>query len=300
MARMKVKDMSRRQQKAVFANMTDDKYLRKLENAEDYRARMAYLKHKHDLAESAEDKLFDVWNNKKLTYRQKMTKVGEIKADAKKRLERYQKEERATGTVSKIRKENVRRFEKEYGIGKVGNKKRVSLDELEKGAKIEYKEHKGEGRFSMANARNIAARNLKKDKKYYSVSAVYNRKPPVKKSIFLVRFLNKKTKRRDFKEISAENRKDARKILLSQKKDVGVISINKKTPQAFLLEKKLAKRKTKIRKLPRDKLYKDAYDTKSEAEDIKYYLEGEGKKDVYIFKDESGTWNIAYNEANEE
>ena len=147
--------------------MTDDKYLRKLENAEDYKTRMDYLKRKHDLAENTEDRLFDVWNNKKLTYRQKMAKVSKIKADAKKRLERYQKTEKATGIVSKIRKENLKRFEEKYGVAKTQKTQRVSLEELEKGAKVEYL--RGDRKLmTMETARRMAANNLKKNPKYYA------------------------------------------------------------------------------------------------------------------------------------
>lgn len=63
------------------------------------------------------------------------------------------------------------------------------------------------------------------------------------KTLYLVKFVNKDTKQRDFREISAKNRKDARKILLRQQNNVGIISIHEKTAKATLLEKKLLARK---------------------------------------------------------
>ncbi|GAG60469.1 unnamed protein product, partial [marine sediment metagenome] len=277
MGHAKVKDMSRRQQKAVFANMSDDGYLRRLESAEQYHKRVAYLKNKHDLAETTEDKLFDVWNNKSLTHRQKMTKVAAIKADAAKKLKAYQKVETGATVTGQIRATQSKRFVEKYGIAGVKKTDRASLEELESGAKYEYKyaNHKTIG---MASARALAAKNLKSDHDYYKkkykklgedkdkdgtanfldcepnnpkkqhddlarYAAGKEHIPTTsKKSVYLIRFVDKKTKLKKFKEVSATSRKDARKVFLNQTKNAGVISISKKTPRGVLLEKKLARR----------------------------------------------------------
>jgi len=47
----------------------------------------------------------------------------------------------------------------------------------------------------------------------------------------------------------------------------------------------------------RQKLYKDAYATQEEADDIADYLtKSEHKQNVYVFKDKIGDYNIAYND----
>lgn len=59
---------------------------------------------------------------------------------------------------------------------------------------------------------------------------------------------------------------------------------------------RLAKRKEKEVVTHRDKYYKDAYKSEKEAESTANYLAKQGKKDIYIFQDGDGDWNIKYNE----
>lgn len=121
--------MPRRQQKAVFAKMTDDGYLAALEGAEKYKQRRAYLLKKKELSETYEDKIFQIYNNPQLTHRQKMARIANIKKEATKKLQKYQAEE-SHSIVAEMREENVRRFNKEYDIREVpvsGEKYIVSL-----------------------------------------------------------------------------------------------------------------------------------------------------------------------------
>lgn len=115
---MRVKDMGRQQQKAVFAHMTDDRYLATLQGAEKYRARRDYLLKKKELSETYEDKIFDIYNNQKLTHRQKMARISQLKKTAASKLNKYQSEH-AGSIVGEIRQENLRRFKKDYDIKEV-------------------------------------------------------------------------------------------------------------------------------------------------------------------------------------
>lgn len=117
-----VKSMPRQQQKAVFAKMTDDGYLKVLEGAEKYKQRRSYLLKKKELSETYEDKIFNIYNSKKLTHRQKMTRIAGLKKDAKKKLDKYQAETSGS-IVGEIRAENWERFKKGYYIEEVPVKK---------------------------------------------------------------------------------------------------------------------------------------------------------------------------------
>jgi len=255
-----VKDMGRKQQQAVFANMGDSGYLRRLESAEQYKRRTEYLKRKHDLAEDVEDKLFDVWNNKNLTHRQKMIKASALKKDAKKKLESYQKAEFAPTITGKIRATQEKRFAEKYGISGVRKTNRASLEELEGGAKYEYKygKHKVIG---MESARVLAAKNLKSDSDYY---------------------------KKKYKALSDDNDKDGVANFLDCEPN------NPKKQHDDLARYAAGKEHIPT---TRQHLYKDAYKTKEEAEDIADYLtKDEHKRDVFVFKDKDGDWNISYNE----
>jgi len=110
--------MPRNQQKAVFANMTDDRYLATLEGAEKHRQRRDYLLKRNDLAETYEDKIVQVYNSSKLTHRQKMAKIAGLKKEAKKKLDAYQ--EGQSGSIAgEIRADNLRKFNKQYSIEEV-------------------------------------------------------------------------------------------------------------------------------------------------------------------------------------
>ncbi len=113
-----VKNMPRRQQKAVFAKMTDDGYLATLEGAEKYRQRRSYLLKKKELSETYEDKIFNIYNSKRLTHRQKMARIANLKKDASKKLKKHQ-EETSGSIVGDIRSENWERFRKKYNIEEV-------------------------------------------------------------------------------------------------------------------------------------------------------------------------------------
>lgn len=112
MAYTRIKDMPRAQQKAVFAKMADNGYMRRLESAEKYHRRRDFLVKKHDLAEETEDRIAAVYTDKKLTYRQKMGKIGKIKAEAARKLVAHEKAETAPTVVGEIRKEKFKQFRK--------------------------------------------------------------------------------------------------------------------------------------------------------------------------------------------
>jgi len=105
-----VKNMPRKQQKAVFARMGKDKYLDRLEGAEKYHRRRQYLIQRKDLEENTEDKIFQVMNNKALTHRQKMVKIAEIKKAAAKKLSGHKATEESQTIVSEIREGQKKRF----------------------------------------------------------------------------------------------------------------------------------------------------------------------------------------------
>ena len=112
---VRVKDMPRSQQKAVFARMTDDSYLKTLEGAEKFRARRDYLLKKKDLSETYEDKIFDIYNNKRLTHRQKMARIASLKKEANKKLDGY-KDSQTESVAAEIREDSQRKFNKQYDI----------------------------------------------------------------------------------------------------------------------------------------------------------------------------------------
>ena len=105
-----VKNMPRKQQKAVFARMGKDKYLDRLEGAEKYHRRRQYLIQRKDLEENTEDKIFQVMNNKALTHRQKMAKIAEIKNKARKQLSGHKATEESQTIVGEIREGQKKRF----------------------------------------------------------------------------------------------------------------------------------------------------------------------------------------------
>ena len=105
--------MPRSQQKAVFAKMTGDGYSQRLESAEKYHRRADFLRKKHDLAEETEDKIMDVWADKKLTYRQKMGKITKIRSEAGRKLITHEIAETAPTIVGKMREEKWKRFKKQ-------------------------------------------------------------------------------------------------------------------------------------------------------------------------------------------
>lgn len=108
----RVRDMPRNQQKAVFANLSDDGYLARLESAEMYHRKREYLIRKGDLAEDAEDKIVRVMDDRKLTHRQKMMKIAEIRKEATKKLHSIQKVQSAPTVTGEMRQENLKRFKK--------------------------------------------------------------------------------------------------------------------------------------------------------------------------------------------
>lgn len=87
---MRVKDMPRDQQKAVFANMGTGSNSSVLEGTAPYEAKRRYLLDKADLEETTEDKIFTIMNNPKLTHRQKMDRIADIKENAAKKLKTMQ------------------------------------------------------------------------------------------------------------------------------------------------------------------------------------------------------------------
>lgn len=111
--------MPRSQQKAVFAKMTDDKYLSTLEGAEKYQRKRDYLIRKNELADTYEDKIFRAYNDPKLTHRQRMAKISKLKAEAAEKLAKSQKKETSETIVGEIRDENWNRFKKQYNIKEV-------------------------------------------------------------------------------------------------------------------------------------------------------------------------------------
>ena len=162
----RVKDMPRNQQKAVFANMGDGGYLRRLESAEMYQKRARYLKQQHDLHEDYEEKIWRVWQNKHLTYRQKMSKVHELQEQAKTKLEKFRAQEKVLIT-RQIREDNMRKFKAQTDLSK------ESKEELKAG-KGPPKEKVSFERGNIARAeRDVIARGIeKKDGRVESAYAV--------------------------------------------------------------------------------------------------------------------------------
>jgi hypothetical protein len=110
---MRVKDMPRRQQKAVFAKNKDPSsgYLTRLEGAEGYQRRRNYLIKKQNLSEETEDKIFNVYNDRTLTHRQKMARIAEIKKDAQQDLTKLKAED-STSIVKDIKQIRQRKYDK--------------------------------------------------------------------------------------------------------------------------------------------------------------------------------------------
>ena len=142
-----VKNMPRKQQKAVFARMGKDKYLDRLEGAEKYHRRRQYLIQRKDLEENTEDKIFQVMNNKTLTHRQKMAKIAEIKNKARKQLSGHKSAEESQTIVGEIREDQKKRFAGQEAENRKKLLKEMSTD------KTEYE-----------NLREKAKRKLEKEK----------------------------------------------------------------------------------------------------------------------------------------
>lgn len=189
---MRVKDMPRRQQKAVFAHKKDPSasYLTRLEGAEGYQRRRNYLIKKQGLAEETEDKIFNVYNRKDLTHRQKMAKIAQIKKEAEKDLKKL----KAEGNVSIVRdiKEIRQRKYNKARLEEVGpgSKPKDPQERAEWNAfnhaittTRQYKKHKGKGDHPIV-ARNKAMKDLgitpeTQKGKWYSIQNLPARLQPV-------------------------------------------------------------------------------------------------------------------------
>lgn len=77
--------MPRRQQKAVFAKMGDGSSLRGIES---FAGRRKSLIKRKAIEETTEDRIFEVMQNKRLTHRQKLARIAEIKKAAAKKLDK--------------------------------------------------------------------------------------------------------------------------------------------------------------------------------------------------------------------
>lgn len=360
MGRMRVKDMPRSQQKAVFAKMTGDGYSQRLESAEKYHRRTDLLRKKHDLAEETEDRIMDVWSDKKLTYRQKMSKIGKIKKVAAGKLAAHEKAEAAPTIVGKMREEKWKRFKKQAHL--------TSITEVPEGhdrsvfdATIAARKMRSDALFShegllLTQAEYVEGlknrgRKLPKGstatvmpsgmRKRVFDSHVFHAKPKKssyikvngllikqsvykkalrrnarvryphmygeekKKSSLTYRQLKKKgyklNPKSDSDKDGVPNAKDCRP-LDKKKQHVGAVAL---AVGASYIGSKLAQRRKKRNSnnsgnqmKGRVHLYKDAYATRQEAEDVAMYLtKTEHKQDVFVFKDSEGDYNIAYNEA---
>jgi len=123
LTKLRVRDMPRRQQKAVFANMTDDGYLQRLQSAEAYSRKTDFFVKKKSLEEDTEHEIFKVWSDKRLTHRQKMSKIAKIKEKAKKKLQSLQAEKRQsiTGEIREIR---ARKFKEQAELEEVETRRK--------------------------------------------------------------------------------------------------------------------------------------------------------------------------------
>ena len=112
---MKVRDMSRKQQKAVFASMGDPskQYLNRLESAEKFHRRRDFLIKKEVISEDTEDKIWRIMSRNDLTHTQKMHLVEKEKAKAREKLESAKGKELAPTTTGKIISERQERFQQQ-------------------------------------------------------------------------------------------------------------------------------------------------------------------------------------------
>ncbi len=112
---MKVRDMSRKQQKAVFASMGDPskQYLNRLESAEKFHRRRDFLIKKEVISEDTEDKIWRIMSRNDLTHTQKMHLVEKEKAKARENLKSAKGKELAPTTTGKIISERQERFQQQ-------------------------------------------------------------------------------------------------------------------------------------------------------------------------------------------
>ncbi len=321
MARISVKNMSRKQQKAVFANLGN-----KPSTVSNMNARRESLMHNDLATENQQDKIDRIMRDGRLTHRQKMDRIARVKSgkhssgssdsgvpisskashvDApavkliyqktlakaeERRLQRKAYREKHPGAVFEPTKKPGVYLLKEHGetfrfidgkkiaptmkqniaaarrmSAKAHRKRQQEKTNSMQGRSNLYKdayatkgeaegikdmlEHEGNrdviiftdkgGDWNIAYNKKSDTWNAQTKVLAFAEAA----KKPSKQSLYLVKFVNKDTKQKSFKEISARSKKDARKILLSQQKNVGIVSIHEKTAQAGLLEKKLSARK---------------------------------------------------------
>ena len=83
----KVKNMPRHQQKAVFARMKDKDNNYRLEGAEGFQKRRHYLMENRTVQEEYENEKFDIWQSKKLTASQKMSRIARLEEQHQKKAE---------------------------------------------------------------------------------------------------------------------------------------------------------------------------------------------------------------------
>lgn len=166
---MRVKDMPRNQQKAVFAKKTDDGYMGALEGAEKYQRRRDYLIRKNELAETYEDKIFHAYNNPKLTHRQRMARIAKIKSEAEKKLSKVKAKEESQTIVGEMREENWRRFKKQYSIKEVPINKKSTWKQI----KAKHKKADPQADYDKDGVKNAKdCRPLDKKKHFVGAFAV--------------------------------------------------------------------------------------------------------------------------------
>ena len=86
----RVKSMPRHQQKAVFAKMKDKDSNYRLDGADGFQRRRNYLMEHRTVQEEYENEKFDIWQSKKLTANQKMSKIARLDKEHQKRIETAQ------------------------------------------------------------------------------------------------------------------------------------------------------------------------------------------------------------------
>lgn len=176
----KVKNMPRQQQKAVFAHIKDPDagYLNRLEGAEKYQRRREFLMKKRGLEEDYEDKVFNAWNDKNLTYEQRKRKVAKLQEEARKKLAKAKGEESSPTITGQIKKERLRK----YKIQAAGNPPKSNKAERAEWNAFnfavsktrQYKKYKARG-YSNTVARDLAMKDLditpetRKGAKWYSI-----------------------------------------------------------------------------------------------------------------------------------
>jgi len=83
----RVKNMPRHQQKAVFAKMKDKDNNYRLEGTEGFQRRRHYLMDNRTAQEEYENEKFDIWQSKKLTANQKMSRIARLEERHQKKIE---------------------------------------------------------------------------------------------------------------------------------------------------------------------------------------------------------------------